>query len=138
MRAEDRVLAQAGRPYPYLEMETPKYQSDKSRCASIAAEHRPMRPATSVPVVVHVRALFWVERRRILDGNARTQCYLYVSMALLCIHACRQTHGKLLSGSGEAWEPLINKVVHSHSVRRADRVVHPRAFARKLEARDWS
>ncbi|PTB46965.1 hypothetical protein M441DRAFT_42704 [Trichoderma asperellum CBS 433.97] len=70
--------AQVGRSYPYLDMGTLKYQSDKSR---------------------------W-------------------------------THGKLLGSSGKPWEPLTNKAAHSHSVRHADRVVHPRAFARKLEARE--
>lgn len=81
-------------------------------------------------------SLFRAEWRQIQDGYARTQCYMYVSMALLCIHAYRWTHGKLLGGSGKPWEPLTNKAVHSHSVRHADRVVHPRAFARKLEARE--
>jgi hypothetical protein len=133
MRAEDRVLAQVGRPYPYLEMESPKYQSDTSRCASIAAGHRPMRPVTSLSVVVRVRALFepkgGVSWMRMLVRSAT-----YVSMALLCIHACRQTHGKLLGGSGEAWEPLTNKAVHSHSVIDVQIGSSIRAFARKLEA----
>lgn len=52
------MLAQVGRSYPYLDMGTLKYQSDKSRCVSTAARHRPLRPAAALPVAVLARACF--------------------------------------------------------------------------------